>query len=270
MSVFKNKLSTLLLPLRIFLFLGKGNLFSAERIQILATSYRVLWSIVRGNRKAAVLQLWFQNTPVSVVLESSADFALIREVFLDEEYKHEKREGVKNIFDVGANVGVASLYFHILYPQATVYAFEPDPLLFQKLAERVSGIPQIKPLQIALGDSNGEVLFYRHKGSPLAGSLLKRSEDETPFSVVSRTISSIVTELSIDAIDILKFDIEGAERMLFASQSDREFAQFLIGEAHLDLLAMDKIEFQKLFPNHNCTYVRQTTESRYIVHIYRP
>ena len=43
--------------------------------------------------------------------------------------------GVKTVVDIGANVGAASVYFAMAYPDAQVYAFEPgsDPLsLLQK------------------------------------------------------------------------------------------------------------------------------------------
>src|SRR6185436_15307574 len=37
------------------------------------------------------------------------------------------------ILDCGANVGLASLFFHRLYPAARITAFEADPALFQML-----------------------------------------------------------------------------------------------------------------------------------------
>ncbi len=265
MHSFVSRLSTFFIPIRMATFLGRGWFCSSERRAIIAISYRVLWSIARNARQPAPVPLWFRGTPITVVLESSADFALIREVFLDEEYRHAPLKDPTYIFDVGANVGVASLYFHCLYPHARMYAFEPDPVLFGKLSIRMSDIPQIIPLQIALSDRDGETSFYRHGGSPLAGSLISRAGDTEPVQVKTRRLSSITAELGINSIDLLKFDIEGAERMLFASSEDRACAEHLIGEVHLDVLDMTTEEFIALFPDFDLTYVSQTAQSRYIV-----
>lgn len=267
MNSLRSRISTLLLPLRMATRLGRGWMGSPERRAILTISYRVLWSIARGTRTPESISLWFRGVPFSLLLESSADFALIREVFLDEEYKYEERSDVACIFDVGANVGAASMYFHCVYPHATIYAFEPDPILFEKLSSRFSTIQEIIPLQIALSDVDGEADFYRHGGSPLAGSLMSRSEGVVPVTVNTRTLSSITKELGISSIDILKFDIEGAERMLFASAPDRACAKRLIGEVHLDLIGMTKEEFADLFEGFVVRYVRKTAEHRYIVQI---
>lgn len=265
MNSFFIRLSTLFLPIRMAIRLGRGWFGSSERRAIIVTSYGVLLSIARNARKPENVSLWFRDVSFTLILESSADFALIREVFLDEEYRHPDMVAPERIFDVGANVGVASMYFHCIYPHATIYAFEPDPRLFEKLSSRVSGISHIVPLQIALSDRDGEAGFYRHGGSPLAGSLLLRSRDAVSVLVKTRTLSSIAVELGIDSIDLLKFDIEGAECMLFAFSEDRACAERLIGEVHLDLLGMNKLEFLELFPDFDLQYVRQTAKNRYIV-----
>lgn len=265
MNPLLSRISTLFIPIRMVIALGNGGVFSPERRAILSISYRVLARIGRGVRTPEHISLWFRGNKFTLLLESSADFALIREVFLDEEYKHQESEAITCIFDVGANVGAASIYFHCLYPHATIYAFEPDPLLFEKLSSQVSGIKEIVPLQIALSDRDGEVSFYRHAGSPLAGSLLPRSEGAVPVVVKSRTLTSITAELGIATIDLLKFDIEGAEQLMFASPADRSLVTRLIGEAHLDLLAMSKEEFANLFSDFTFAYVRKTAEDRYIV-----
>lgn len=265
MNSFRSRLSTLFLPIRIATTLGKGWIGSRERREILSTSYKVLLSIAQNTRTPAQVTLWFRGTQFQFLLESSADFALLREVFLDEEYRHVEIKNCSHIFDVGANVGAASIYFYCLYPEATIYAFEPDPLLFEKLSAQVAAIPTIMPLQMALSDKDGMIAFYRHAGSPLAGSLLPRASDAVPVQVPTRTISSIANELTVASIDLLKFDIEGAERMLFASYEDRIRAQRIIGEAHLDLLSMTREEFAELFDGFTFEYSKNTAPDRYIV-----
>lgn len=265
MTSFFSRVTTFFLPLRIAAYLGRGNFFSRERRDILRTSYRVLISIARNNRNPEPISLWFRNVPFTMLLESSADFALIREIFLDEEYRHTEIVGIKNIFDVGANVGAASIYFNCLYPEAMIYAFEPDPELFEKLASRVATIEKIQPLPIALSDTDGEAAFYRHGGSPLAGSLLPRSRESVPVMVATRTISSMASELGIDSIDLVKFDIEGAEKAIFSHADDRNLVVHAIGEMHLDLIDMDKESARAFFVGFDVAYTKQTAPNRYIL-----
>ena len=58
----------------------------------------------------------------------------------------------KVILDVGASVGMSSLYFHLLYPEAAIHAFEPGHLSRDCLAHNMTGIAKAK-FQIAFTTS---------------------------------------------------------------------------------------------------------------------
>ena len=144
------------LPVRIAAEFGAGG-----RVRMIMTSYAVFWSIARGKRMERTITLHFCGKHIPIVIASSTDFALIREIFIDKEYAHPHIENVKVIFDVGANVGVASFYFHALYPNATIHAFEADPALFAVLQDRTKAISQIVPHHLALSDTDGTCTFLR-------------------------------------------------------------------------------------------------------------
>ena len=42
------------------------------------------------------------------------------------------------VFDVGANIGLFTLFVHLFYPDVDIYAFEPAPPLFEILERNVS------------------------------------------------------------------------------------------------------------------------------------
>lgn len=254
-----SRLETLFLPLRIAAAFG-----GPHPLSLLLKSYRVIASIGIGKRRSEIIELSFRGVRIPFHLESSTDFALIREVFLDEEYRHELLSDIRTIFDIGANVGAASLYFHALYPDAIIHAFEPDPDIYTKLVERTKDIPQIVTHKYALGAADGIATFYA-TGSSLAGSLLPRGGTQSDVPV--RSIASVAHELKLSKIDLVKFDIEGAERTLFEDAANRAPCRALIGEVHLDLMGLsEEEEFLALLPEYDASYVRNLGKRRYILY----
>ena len=53
--------------------------------------------------------------------------ALWRDIFEKEEYRVDLGKPDPYILDVGAHIGMATIYFKTLYPQAKILAFEPNP-----------------------------------------------------------------------------------------------------------------------------------------------
>jgi FkbM family methyltransferase len=125
---------------------------------------------------------------------------------------------VSVIVDAGANIGTASIWFLNQYPSATVYSLEPDPDNYAMLQKNVSyygsrAIPIRKalwshraPLRIVRGQyrDGGE---WAHQVAP--------STDPVESEVEGLSVSELCRRFAIPQIDILKIDIEGAERPLF-------------------------------------------------------
>ena len=66
----------------------------------------------------------------------------------------------KVIYDLGANIGIASLYFSSLFPAAIVYGFEPLPENLEVCTQNYQGLP--KPSQVfpwAVGAQTGTAVF---------------------------------------------------------------------------------------------------------------
>lgn len=64
-------------------------------------------------------------------------------------------------FDVGANVGVYSLYCAAVHPRCRIYAFEPDAMNYGHLRKNIvqNAFPQIAPLHAAVSDVFGLLPF---------------------------------------------------------------------------------------------------------------
>jgi FkbM family methyltransferase len=253
----------LLVPFRLAAVLGEGSVFSRKRLAIVARCYQLFLDKARKRERPVELNLFHNGVRFSLTVESSADLAALREVFLDHEYRHAPRKDVRHVFDVGANIGAASIYLHSLYPEAVIHAFEPDPRLYARLARHVAALPSIRTYPLALAGSDGVRTFYASK-SPLAGSLLQR-EATKEYQVEARTIASVVDELGVERVDLLKFDIEGGERELFANEKNRRRVRYAIGELHLDVLGETLKDFSGMMEGFRLTPLQKAAGSRPIV-----
>jgi FkbM family methyltransferase len=130
---------------------------------------------------------------------------------------------VNVIFEVGAADGRDSLNYVNHFKSATVWAFEPMPESFAKLAHHALSNPRIHPHQMAMSETEGEAEFFVAEWDD-SSSLLKAAITGSTFdayhktkrsiSVQVTTIDSFCVKESIDQIDLLKIDAQGAELMI--------------------------------------------------------
>lgn len=144
-----------------------------------------------------------------------------RNIYLGSYERHETRavrrwlSAGDTFVDVGANVG----YFSVLAAQCVgssgrVVSFEPSPYAFGRLSETVrrNDLRQVITRQEAVGDKVGALnLYVDPNGGNHTPTALGR-EDEKPYATVPvTTLDTVVDELGIKRIDLLKIDVEGYE-----------------------------------------------------------
>ena len=121
-------------------------------------------------------------------------------------------QDVRTILDVGANVGAAALFFALHYPQALVFAFEPYPQAYQLLVQNLSAFGRVRTFAFGLLDRDVRVPLYLSRVDPATNSISVSGLNSTQSEeVVLRKASTVVEELQIREIDILKIDTEGCE-----------------------------------------------------------
>lgn len=148
----------------------------------------------------------------------TSDRFVFEQIFLDHEYDLPSNFLPQFIIDAGANVGYASIYFANRYPDAAILAIEPDATNFQRLAENTSTYPNIVPLQAALWSSS-ESLVVNNDCESWACRVEQANGSDRDI-VPGITIAELLKRCRWSGIDILKMDIEGAEREVFASNYD--------------------------------------------------
>ena len=118
--------------------------------------------------------------------------------------------------DCGANIG--NVTETLLETGSYVFAFEPDPVAFEKLEKRFSGNDRVALKQEAVGVDSGSVKLFRHKDfetddhHTISSTLFAEKKNTgTNFVEVEKTNLLNFIENFDGEIDLLKMDIEGAE-----------------------------------------------------------
>ena len=123
------------------------------------------------------------------------------------------------IFDIGANRGDITQKYLDLYPNSTIYAFEPFIDNNEIFESRFNKNKNIILNKIALSDKIGKIDFYVNKNSD-TNSLLKPKKIESSSDRQCENKSKIQIEVNtldefcknnIYNIDILKLDVQGSE-----------------------------------------------------------
>lgn len=154
-----------------------------------------------------------------------ADSYAIREIVIEEEYAFIKLilENIPApvVIDLGANIGLFSLYVFVLKPQARVVAFEPARDTFEILARNRRLNPGLSwEIQRYAGwGEDGEVRFQSESLSTSSHIGFNGSGGEVVPAITLETL--LQEHLPDTRVDLLKVDIEGAEEA------------FLAGSAHL-------------------------------------
>jgi FkbM family methyltransferase len=127
------------------------------------------------------------------------------------------------VFDVGANVGQTLASSRRAWPQCRVVCFEPSSKPLAELRRAVDADPLAEAHQIALSDVEGDLELHEFEVST-ANSLLNPVIDAsspdflrtgTTSVVHATTLDAWCTQHSVDKIDLLKIDTQGAdERVL--------------------------------------------------------
>ena len=151
----------------------------------------------------------------------SADLATFEQIFRKGEYQFKTQTPPRVIVDAGAHAGFTAIYFANRFPEARIFAIEPEAKNFELLSKNIAPYPNIVAMHAALWDREEELRVV-DRGTGTWGFMTVG--DATPVRnsaavcgrVHATTVSAIMREYGLESIDILKIDIEGAEKEVFA------------------------------------------------------
>lgn len=126
------------------------------------------------------------------------------------------------VLDVGANIGYYSLIAATHRNVRRVVSFEPNPLVLPALRYNVALNPgvadKISIADVAVGDSDGVVKFYRNRESHNfgLGSMRAQGSDPVTVEVPLVRLDSFLPSQKLEHVDLIKIDVEGAEAAVIA------------------------------------------------------
>ncbi|MBQ0981412.1 non-ribosomal peptide synthetase [Micromonospora sp. M61] len=188
---------------------------------------------------------------------------LYDEIFVQQVYL---RDGIvlrpgATVLDVGANIGMFSLFVNAVCPDATIHAFEPVPSVADLLRRNVAefGVPATVHA-VGLSRAAGEVSFTYYPGYSMMSGHAAYADPDAEVAVIKRflanerdagadrevllgrvdellaerfagreltvpvrPLSAFLDELAPERIDLLKIDVQRAEADVLAGLDDRHW-----------------------------------------------
>lgn len=177
--------------------------------------------------------------PVTLRIDTS-DIATFHQIFVGDEYDSASLPAsARTIVDLGANIGLATVFFAQKFPDARILAVEPEDENFALLAANTARLGSRVSLEhAAVWSKDGFVSLHTKSqdGSELGAWGVQVSDH--PSSNGRQTacyrLSTLLEKARLKTVDILKVDIEGAELELFSQGSSAwlEKVGLLIIETH--------------------------------------
>jgi FkbM family methyltransferase len=123
------------------------------------------------------------------------------------------------ILDIGANIGYFTLLAARYVPEGgRVVAVEPDRRNADLLSESVAlnGYVNVDIERIAIGDASGSATIFRDRRNRGGTSLFASNIAEPLGSdvVPMTTVDQLVEEKSLERVDLIKIDVQGAEGLV--------------------------------------------------------
>jgi FkbM family methyltransferase len=190
------------------------------------------------------------------------------------EYFVDSRVRPQVILDIGANIGITTIWLKEQFANATIYAFEPMPENFRLLQKNTAKLANVHVFPFGLGsaDMRADVYANEDRKNHGAFSIYARETDSENLGntdkladqIEIRNAGETLKRLDISQIDILKIDTEGAEFDIVSCLPENilKNCQWIMGELHgirtygvLNLLEpWFATQFKKTFTNELFTF----------------
>lgn len=210
-----------------------------ERAAKISRNIKSIYYLCTKKRSTRRIKIRFKNRKLILAVRTgTTDTDLAREIFGgDCRYSTPVKLDPEVIFDAGAHIGLVSVYYALLYPQARIYSFEPLPENFELLEENIAlNSVNITPIAQGLGAREGHFAYYmseevRNCGG---GTFIDSGRRNKAITLPVTTVKQFTEKEKIDKIDILKMDVEGMEHDLIAGIPNDvlKSIKFITGECH--------------------------------------
>ncbi len=126
-----------------------------------------------------------------------------------------KKQSGFRFIDLGANIGLYSLFIKSLGLNSKIIAVEADPDIFARLSYNI-GLNDggISAHNIAVSDHDGEAELFINTKNRGESSIVKDQSSGTSIRIPCKTLLSLLDAENITRPDVVKLDLEGAEEIV--------------------------------------------------------
>jgi len=115
------------------------------------------------------------------------------------------------IVDVGANVGVYSVFFSgLVGPKGRVFSFEPDPQNFIRLTRTTASHRPVAAFESAVGSQTGSIRLFQSKGLNFDHHTYANPDDVQSVEVPITRLDDVEALRGVE-IALIKIDVQGFE-----------------------------------------------------------
>lgn len=168
---------------------------------------------------------------------AGADMFVYSEIFEHECYALPLKNRPATILDLGANIGLAAIYFARAFPAAQLACVEPDPDNLRVLRRNLdlNGIAAAV-FAAAIHNQDGAAMMARAVSAYGHSIADERTESSAArFEVAAMTVPTLLARLGWERVGLAKIDIEGHELALLDARCDwLDCVDALCLEYHLD------------------------------------
>lgn len=168
----------------------------------------------------------FGRRVLKLDLRAEADESVFREIFLDRDYMvvDDIIKGASSaVLDIGAHIGLFSMYVRCLNDNVKIFAYEPDSENFAAMKKHFAEnhIRDIFPKNTAVAAKDGETVLFLSEDSH-NHSIFNFFEKETkhvkvPAVSMNKIFERDFARQGVDFCDLVKMDCEGAEFEILVS-----------------------------------------------------
>jgi FkbM family methyltransferase len=187
-----------------------------QRIRRIGGILQAIWFELQWTLRFPRVRIQLTDFPSSLVLRRfSSDYFVFATVFLHHELDLNIL-GVTSVIDAGANVGFTTAYLAKKYPKALIIAIEPDRANCELLRLNTQGFSNVKIIEGAIWPRS-EMLTIENPTDESWSFRMKPGN--AGAAVTGYTVQQILNLAGFGRCDLLKLDIEGAEKELFDHSS---------------------------------------------------
>jgi FkbM family methyltransferase len=203
------------------------------------------------------------------------DLLVFNQFFIDNDYiqfikllKTSSHKEYEFIIDAGANIGCSAFFFLLHFSNAKIVCIEPEESNYKMLIKNIeinNKSLQILALQNALWNEITELELMQRDWSHDGFHVMQKSvPDEIIAKTITTTIPKLMLDFNYEQIDLIKVDIEGAEKTIFEDKSHLQLFLPKIGqliiEVHNEFISEEIIS--KTLNNYSFEYKKIIVEGQ--------